>query len=591
MIKIVHAVLTAGVVIALVSSTLYNLSDAAASVLIWPYFLAVPVLLILFRIGKWINKRGKQKELDKSWGRPVTLPVDIELSDIYTAYKTGGCSEGGPDAAELDDGSWNDLDLDEVYGSINHCLSSPGFYQLYKALRHPLTCRDELERRKAMTRFFEEEAGKPGRGACDSIGRALLALRTSEHLDILKLIDRENDSGRLFPVCLIMRVLAVLSLSSLFFFKIETAVLFIFLIFIGNLILSNILKKRTSGSVPALSGLLRLIRASEDITAGKFDNEAVTQLEEELREETSGLAKLKTHTRFLYGKTVALDNPVDLLWMYVDIFFLIEAVAFYRSLRFIQAHRPEILKIFHFIGELDMLRSIVSFRSSRSGTGAVCVPVLNEKTSLIKTEGIYHPLLANPVKNDIELSSPGLLLTGANMAGKSTFLRTVGINSILAQSILTVFADSWESGIFIIKSSIDKQDSIMSGKSFYYAEAERVGNILKLASDSELPVLCLFDELLSGTNTEEREAAVTSIIRGAADMNTLTLAATHDRKVVDEFSVSFLLRHFTYHFDASGLVFDYKLRDGRVKNGNAIELLKYLGYPEKIVDDAFELIK
>jgi DNA mismatch repair ATPase MutS len=285
-----------------------------------------------------------------------------------------------------------------------------------------------------------------------------------------------------------------------------------------------------------------------------------------------------------------LDNPVDILWMYLDIFFLIEAIAFYRSLSFIQSHRADVIELFCRLGEVDFLRSTAALREALAADRKICCPEFSGLKSINSTE-VYHPLIDSAVENDISLKSPGLLLTGANMAGKSTFLRTIGVNCILSQSILTVFADRWESDVFIIKSSIEKQDSIISGKSFYYAEAERVGKILNLASESNLPVLCLFDELLSGTNTEEREAAVTSIIRGAASMNTLCLAATHDRKVVDEFHNSFLLKHFTYRFDESGLVFDYKLQDGRVQNGNAIELLKYLGYPGKIVDDAFELIR
>ncbi|MBI9105881.1 MAG: hypothetical protein JEZ04_03995 [Spirochaetales bacterium] len=588
--KILNIILTAGVIVALAATTLYNFSETAASLLIWPYFIAIPLFLILYRFGKWINKIGRQKQLDQGWGKASSLPFDIELSNIKSAYEAAEFSEGAR-TAEVDEGSWNDLNLDEVYAHVNHCLSSPGYYQLYKSLKNPLIDKGKLANRESMIAFFEEEAVKTGRGACDLLGRALLSLRTSEHLDILKLIDRKNDSGRLFSVCIVMRALAILSIAGLFFLKIEMAILFIFLIFIGNQILSNILKKRTKGSVPALSGLLRLIRASEEITGHEFACEAVTNLKNSLKEETSKLHRVKTFTRFLYGKTIALDNPVDVLWMYIDIFFLIEAIAFYRSLNFIHSHRSEAFRVFALIGELDGLRSIVSLRNGFSGEQTYCQPVFNIGQRFIKTKEIYHPLLFGPVKNDIELDTPGLLLTGANMAGKSTFLRTIGINSILAQSILTVFADSFESDIFIIRSSIDKQDSIMSGKSLYYAEAERVGNILKLASRSELTVLCLFDELLSGTNTEEREAAVTSIIRGAAAMNTLCLAATHDRRVVDEFSGSFQLRHFTYHFDDSGLVFDYKLRAGRVKNGNAIRLLEYLGYPEKIVYDAYELIK
>lgn len=198
---------------------------------------------------------------------------------------------------------------------------------------------------------------------------------------------------------------------------------------------------------------------------------------------------------------------------------------------------------------------------------------------------VYHPLIKEPVANSIRLTLPGAVVTGTNMAGKSTLLRTVGLNVILAQTINACFASSYRGGRFLVMSSIDKKDDLAEGKSFYYNEAERIYRMIERVG-GDTPALLLIDELLAGTNSLERESASVAILTFLARARALSLAATHDVTIARRLEGSYALHFFTDHATGSGLSFDYRIRPGIVDTRNAIKLLSLIGYPQDVIDAA-----
>ena len=173
------------------------------------------------------------------------------------------------------------------------------------------------------------------------------------------------------------------------------------------------------------------------------------------------------------------------------------------------------------------------------------------------------------------------------MSGKSTFLRTIGLNALLAQTIYTCAAKSYKTSFFKIMTSISPEDNISSGKSYYFREAEALKRIISECSEDR-PVLCIIDEIFRGTNPVERVNASAEILNYINKHNTLTLVATHDLELTEILKDEYLCCYFSEDINSDGLQFDYKLKYGICRTRNAVKLLKYLEYPEEIIQKTNE---
>jgi len=209
---------------------------------------------------------------------------------------------------------------------------------------------------------------------------------------------------------------------------------------------------------------------------------------------------------------------------------------------------------------------------------------------------IGHPLLrpADRVSNDVALGPEGtfLLVTGSNMSGKSTLLRSIGLNARLAQAGASVCADHLLLPSRIaLATSIKVEDSLDDGLSFFRAELERIKEVVDLAeknsSDSGHPepvvVLFLLDEILRGTNSEERRTIVARVVARLCDVGAIGAVTTHDLALADvqELRDRCQLVHFQEHFDGEGddlqMRFDYQLREGLSPTTNAVKMMKMVG--------------
>ena len=176
----------------------------------------------------------------------------------------------------------------------------------------------------------------------------------------------------------------------------------------------------------------------------------------------------------------------------------------------------------------------------------------------------WHPLLSQPVKNSIR-ADRGILLTGSNASGKSTFLKMVAVNAVLAQTIHTCAAESYHAPIFQIFSSMALRDSMENGESYYIVEIRSLKRIL---------------------DAVERIAAATQILIRLAESGTLGFAATHDIEMTE------LLKEYydNYHFEEvirdGDILFPYQLLPGKASTRNAIRLLQMMGYEEQIIKKA-----
>ncbi|HKM18010.1 MAG TPA: DNA mismatch repair protein MutS, partial [Limnochordia bacterium] len=251
----------------------------------------------------------------------------------------------------------------------------------------------------------------------------------------------------------------------------------------------------------------------------------------------------------------------------------------------IRKDRDALLTMYGWIGELDALQAVASFRESLP---YYCEPVLKqgrESTEKLVGEEMYHPLLQDPVPNSLTVGNQGILITGSNMSGKSTFLRTVGTNALFAQTIYTCLAQAYRSQFVKLLTSIGRADNIIEGKSYYLVEAQSILRVLKaIEAESSVTVMAIFDEMYRGTNSEERIKAGCRVLEYAAQPGTIILVATHDLELTKMLEQGYANYHFGEKVGGHGLEFDYTLKLGPSQTRNAITLLKALGYPQAITD-------
>jgi len=211
-------------------------------------------------------------------------------------------------------------------------------------------------------------------------------------------------------------------------------------------------------------------------------------------------------------------------------------------------------------------------------------PTFADGSTVFESQGIAHPLLPveTAVRNDVSLARDAQrlwIVSGSNMAGKSTLLRTTGVNVVLALAGAPVRAHSMRLSPLQLGASMRIVDSLHDGTSHLYAEIKRLRGIVELCK-GPLPVLFLLDEVLHGTNSSDRRAGAAAVLRTLLDGGAIGMVTTHDlalSRIVDELGPSGANVHFVDHMRDGELAFDYTLRPGPVQKGNALELMRAIG--------------
>jgi MutS-like protein len=276
-------------------------------------------------------------------------------------------------------------------------------------------------------------------------------------------------------------------------------------------------------------------------------------------------------------------NP--LLWLLIHIFVPWDFFFTYR-LELVKkeiAHLlPRWLDAWH---ELEALNSLANFAYLNPH---YTFPELITEPGRLTARSLGHPLLRPEAKvcNDFELSHEQriVILTGSNMAGKSTFLRTIGVNLILAYAGAPVNADRLQTSLFRLFTCIKVSDSVQDGLSYFYAEVKRLQALHAATRIDDLPVLFLIDEIFRGTNSRERLIGSRSYIRALSQTKSMGLIATHDLeliKLADEIE-GVTNRHFREEVHDGRMVFDYRLRPGPCPTTNALTIMRLEGLPVEI---------
>jgi MutS domain V len=242
------------------------------------------------------------------------------------------------------------------------------------------------------------------------------------------------------------------------------------------------------------------------------------------------------------------------------------------------------------VGDLDALSALARVRADNPAWALPeVVDARIDEVKQIRASNLGHPLIPDDrrVGNDVEVGPPGtvLLITGSNMSGKSTLLRAIGLNAVLAQAGGPVCAAALRLPDVDIETSIRVQDSLEHGLSYFMAALARLKGVLDRARrrDDGRIVLYLLDEILQGTNTGERAIAVRGVARHLLEAGAIGVMTTHDLGLAAEepLNTAGRLAHFTELVDEHGaMTFDYRLRPGLATSRNALRLMRLIGIEE-----------
>lgn len=473
-----------------------------------------------------------------------------------------------------------DIDFDEFFARIDQTASLVGQQYLYSRL---LTEKEQIA-------FDEQEAWidrmKQEDGFVETLLRLLCKLNRREvyylpHLFLDLSFTKPFYHGW-------MQLLSILPLILLIVSFWQPVCLFIlFGVLLINLLI-HLHNKRImylyQDSIPQLFNLIRVADGLLELN----EKEHYKKEQEALKI----LSKDKYKMQLFTLESKSDDSLLSLLYLvfdYIKVFFLIEPLWAYGLLEKLKKNQDEIETLFTFVGQVD---SYLSVHRLRKQLAYYTIPDwADEVKAYLSFEGLYHPLIENCVANSLDTANRSILLTGSNMAGKTSFIRAIALNVLSARTLNTAFAQSIRLSSFALYSSIRITDNLNEGISYYQKEVLSIKEMVE-ASLKGGAKLFLLDELFKGTNTQERIAA------GKAVLSFLTrseenkvFVSTHDIELADLLDADYELYHFTETVSEEQIHFDYKLKRGVLTTRNAIRILQLNAYPEPIIQEALSLLE
>ena len=533
------------------------------------------LFVILLYKGSMEQKRKKdklRKKFTQEYGKANTRVLKDEELERISHYCKDRMTE-----TSIDELTWNDLDLDLIYEQMAYTRTSPGDDYLYYLLRNPVKKEEILlNREKKITGIAENpESRIKLQVLLAQLGR-IRDYSLADYLKYLMLEEpRSNVKHYLADVLIVVSVILMgydmgLGWAAFFF-----------------LILFNIVTyfKDKAYLEPYLISLRYLFKLKD--YAGEIRN----ILPEEWEEEKKALDRILSTMKKIGKNSYLVMSPgrmggegLELILDYLRMCLHLDIIKFNRMLLQLQQYEDELWNLYRIMGETDACIAVAEYRACLPET--VCPEFCQEKK--IGTRDMYHPLIENAVPNSLDMKK-NILLTGSNASGKSTFLKTLGINILLAQTIHTCMAKEFIMPFCGLYTSMSLKDSISLKESYYMAEIKAIKRILD-AAKKEGMIICMVDEVLRGTNTVERIAASTQILKGMAGGNIMCLAATHDVELTKTLEKEYDNYHFEESLEKGDVLFSYKLKKGRAKSSNAIDLLANLGYDYKLIEEARKMV-
>lgn len=515
------------------------------------------------------NQRKKLTHLRDQWGQIKQGNFNFEHIGIYTQHHTEATFH------QLSEQTKNDIDFNDIFYVIDRTTSHVGQQFLYDVLSKPTNDTDALKQLSKQADFFTDNISTR-----ESVQQLLSNLNNKDAYFIATQLKEDLPVKPLwykFVAIYMLVVLGVVAVSPLY----PRVLIWLLIPLAINVFLhyrNKIHTKRFNRSFPQLNILINTCKKLllKDLP---FDATAI-------KSSMKDLQSMQRKSNFL-----SLDGPTFkdeltqlflFLFEFIKAFFLVEFFIFYSLLKEVAIKRTAIKSLFQYVGNIDMALSIAALRDSNFAT---CVPVFLPVSKQLSCTGLYHPLIKDCIGNSIEVQSKSILITGSNMSGKTTFLRTVALNAIVAQTICTCFATEYNAPILKLHSSIRIDDSLLDAKSYYFEEVTVMAKLIEEAKQ-EWQNIFVLDEVFKGTNTVERIAAAKAILSFLNKKNNLVFVSTHDVELSAMLASEYDLYHFAELIENDQFTFDHILKTGPLITSNAIRILALYNYPEEIIEEA-----
>ncbi len=524
-----------------------------------------------------INRKKQRNIIKKQYGNnPLNDPHHYMRKDRLKLIAKYHEDAGGGSVDEI---TWDDLEMDEVFLRINHTRSYIGEQVLY----HKLHCDDKADTKefdKSVTYYNTNEEERITAEQC----LALLGKRNNSYY-MPQLIHILSEFELPYAWCyrILQLLLALMLILSVTLRSSEVLLLFIVVAGI-NLFIYMRAKARYGYMMDCLYGICSLIDVSERLL--EKDCVPVSFVTDDIKEHIRKLHSLKKLVgSFVTRKNYSINDPQGMLADYLMGITLFDLVSFHKISGIVRGNENSVMNLYEFVGMVDMLVSVASFRKSLP---VYCVPLFSNENR-IEACDIYHPLIEDAVPNSVAIGSSTMIM-GANASGKSTFMKALAVNAILAQSISTCCAKTLTLPECVVMTSMAVRDDVLSGESYYVREIRYLKRMLD-ESRKDNTVLYFIDEILKGTNYKERLAASKAVLKYLCSKKGMVIVSTHDGELAKCLKREYDGYHFESELTDKGIKFDYMIKKGFGQGSNAIDLLSCYDFPREVVENAKKLVK
>ena len=515
------------------------------------------------------------KKLIPVFGRLKEDSFNFELIETYFKKKNHSVA-----FQTLSDKTCNDLDFAELFLFVDRTNSKIGQQFMYNQLRTISSDSGKIVRTEKLIKALTENTEFRLR-----VQNQLSKLNHNDAFYITSLFQEDHiKPPSWFFLIQLLSFTSLISIILLFFNPIMAFVLLP--VFIVNMVVHYWNKKNLYQYLNSLPQLLKLMAVAVVL----FKEDQLKTINPRLPESIRIVNKVRNRMAFFQMEAKLQGDMEALVWGILELFkilFLLEPLLLFGALKRLDTKRKELEEIFAFVGEIDALFSIASLRKGLEG---YCFPQIIEEQKVLLAHEVYHPLIADCVRNCIRVDGKSILLTGSNMSGKTSFIRTIAINVITGLTINTCFAEEFSMPRMRVFSAIRISDDLMNDKSYYFEEVLTIKEMIDHSINGQ-PNLFLLDEIFKGTNTIERISAGKAVLSSLTKAENMVFVSTHDIELTDLLKDEYELYHFSEIVNAKTVDFDYKLKEGKLKTRNAIRILQINDYPKHIIKEAIEIAK
>jgi uncharacterized membrane protein HdeD (DUF308 family)/energy-coupling factor transporter ATP-binding protein EcfA2 len=504
----------------------------------------------------------------------------LQINEHELAAAKGDFSKQETGAAFIDTHHVYAYDLDifgegSLFQFINRAATHSGKKQLATRLKNPLASIDDIVRHQESTKELSERIDLRQKLQAVAMNSLETAESRTQLLDWLQHKPMLPNKKAWRVVLMLVPALTIILVVAAYFspaFK-PFASLFVF----GQLALIGSYFKRTTAFHDYVSRKHTILKQYAALlkvfNLEKYQSDHLKDLSSVTHEAEVKITKLASLLSAFDARLNFMTNLV------VNGLLLYDLQCVYRLEKWREENGESLANWLDALAEIEVTNSLATFTYNHPN---YAFPVFSE-TQHIKAEALGHPLLAENicVSNDFRVGDPQsvLLITGANMAGKSTFLRTLGIAMVLAYNGAPVCAKSFSCSVMHLRTGMRTADSLKDQQSYFYAELNRLKSITEELRTKK-PLLILLDEILKGTNSTDKQAGSMALVKQLIDQPCLALVATHDLALgvlEDNFPQQVKNYHFEPTIENDELSFDYQLKEGIAEKMNATFLMKKMG--------------